>query len=372
MKVGMTLLPALLLCPVLSVMADSIRLKDGKILKGDVINDGPDGLLIEYFVTSTIKDQKLVSKDEIAMISVTPSDEKAFQDLGSLATPQTVLDTSFHDQLIEKKIPEYLKQYPYSRHLTELREDLRSLEAERARLRQGDRRIDGVWIEAAKIEADPYQFGAKIQFAEMKDQMQGRDPVGALKSYELLEKKYPASDVIPDAVDAALNEINLLQGKIGLANANFDIFEKRRQKTLANARADQAKELKDAMDKDAALAKKAMAEASADGSKFFPVFQNNKEALDALQALLTAEKARLIQLQKTPMREGIAASREVSRLLAEGKLKEAQDQLGLSQKLWPANMDNAKLKDQVDQSVKAQAEAAKKQIPSPSPSTSKP
>jgi hypothetical protein len=372
MKVGMTLLPALLICPVLSVMADSITLKDGKVLKGDVINDGPDGVLIEYFVTATIKDQKLVAKDEIATISVIPPDEKAFQDLGILATPKTVLDTSFHDQLIEKKIPEYLKQYPYSRHLTELREDLRSLEAERARLRQGDRRIDGTWIEAAKIEEHPYQFGAKIQFAEMKDQMQARDLVGALKSYELLEKKYPASDVIPDAVDAALGEINLLQGRIGQANANFDIFEKRRQKTLANARADQAKELKDAVEKDAALAKKAIAVASADGSKFFPVFQNNREALDALQELVTAEKTRLIQLQKTPMREGIAASKEASRLLAEGKPKEAQEQLTLSQKLWPANIENAKLKEQVDLSLKAQAETAKKQSPPASLSASKP
>ncbi len=363
MKFGITLLPALLLCPFFSVVADSITLKDGKILNGDVINDGPDGVLIEYFVTSTIKDQKLVAKDEIAMISVTPPDQKAFQDLGSLSTPRTVLDTSFHDQLIDKKIPAFIKQYPYSRHLTELREDLRSLEAERARLRQGDRRIDGTWIEAAKIEVDPYQFGAKIQFTEMKDRMEAKDPLGALQSYELLEKKYPASGVIPDAVDAALKSIDLLQERLGVAKVNFEIFEKRRQKTLTNAGADQAKELKDAMEKDAALAKKAMTAASADGSKFFPVFQNNREALDALQALVTAEKTRLIQLQKTSMREGIAAAGEASRLLSEGKLKEAQEQLELSQTLWPANIDNAKLKDQVDQSVKAQADAAKKQSP---------
>ena len=372
MKVGMILLPALILCPVLSVMADSITLKDGKVLKGDVINDGPDAVLIEYFVTSTIKDQKLVSKDEIATISMTPVDEKAFQDLGTLATPQTVLDTSFHDQLIETKIPAFIKQYPYSRHLTELREDLRSLEAERTRLRQGDRKIDGIWIEVATIESDPYQSGAKIQFAEMRGRMEAEEPVAALQSYAQLEKKYPASGVIPDAVDAALKAIDLLQQRLTLAKTNFDIFDKRRQKTLANARADQAKELKDAFEKDAALAKKAMAAASVDGSKFFPVFQNNREALDALQALVTAEKARLIQLQKTSMREGIAASGEASRLLAEGKLKEAQEQLDLSQKLWPANIENAKLKEQVDLSLKAQAETAKKQSPPASLSASKP
>jgi hypothetical protein len=72
------------------------------------------------------------------------------------------------------------------------------------------------------------------------------------------------------------------------------------------------------------------------------------------------------------MREGIAASKEASRLLAEGKPKEAQEQLTLSQKLWPANIENAKLKEQVDLSLKAQAETAKKQSPPASLSASKP
>ena len=97
------------------------------------------------------------------------------------------------------------------------------------------------------------------------------------------------------------------------------------------------------MDKDAALAKKAMATASADGSKFFPVFQNNREALDALQELVTAEKARLIQLQ-IPMHDSVVASRDAAQLLSSGSLKEARDQLASAEKLWPSNPEVLELK----------------------------
>lgn len=145
------------------VMADSITLKSGEQLKGDVINDGPDGILIDYYVTPTIRDQRLVVRDDIAKISVIPPDDKAYGELGSLASPATLLDTSFHDSLIEKKIPDFLSCYPYSKHLSELRARLASLAAERSRIREGDRKVEGTWYTHAELEADPYQTTAMLQ-----------------------------------------------------------------------------------------------------------------------------------------------------------------------------------------------------------------
>lgn len=343
------------------VLADSVTLKNGQEIKGDVISDGPEGVLIDYFVTATIKDQKLISKDDIARISVIPPDEKAYGELGNLTSPPTMLDTSFLDSLIEKKIPEYLAKYPYSRHLAELRNTLAQLEAERSRIRQGDRKIDGSWVTVSAIEEDPYQTTSKIRFASMKEKSQANDSVAALQAYELLEKAYPGSAVMPDAVDAALKQMDVLQEKLNQARINYDIIDRKRQKAMALAPADQAKEIKDALDKDAALAKSAMAASQADGSKFFPIFPNNKEALDSLYTLIDTERVRLIALQKIPMRDGINAIDEASRLVAAGKIQQAKDQLALSQKLWPANHDLSKLTSQIDQMTKAEAADGAKQ-----------
>ena len=340
-----------------TLRADVITLKDGREIKGEILNETPDAVLIEYYVTPTIKDQKFFSRDEIVHMVAIPADEKAFLAIGNLATPDTVLDTAFYDQLIDKKIPEFLGHYPYSKHLAELREDLHSLEEERSRVRLGDRRINGVWITAAQITADPYQSGAKIKFTEMKELATTNDCVSSLQSFELLEKEFPGSEVMPDAINLAQTQIDQLQEKLTLAKTNFEIIDKRRQKAISQAPADQAREIKDALENEKLEATNAQATATAAGSKFFPIFQNSKESMESLQTLIAAEKIRLTILQKIPMTEGMAASTQCARLVSEGKLKEAQDLLSQSQTLWPANIENSRLKLRLDDLAKSQAAA---------------
>ena len=365
-----------------TLRADLITLKDGREIKCEILSEKPDAVLIEYYVTPTIKDQRFYSRDEIAHMVAIPADEKAFLVIGNLATPETVLDTAFYDQLIDKKIPEFLGRYRYSKHLAELREDLHALDEERSRVRRGDRRINGVWITAAQIAADPYQSGAKIKFTEMKELAATNDSVSSLQSYELLEKEFPGAEVMPDAIVLAHTQIDQLQDKLTLAKTNFEIIDKRRQKAIALSPADQAREIKDALQNEKLEAANALATATADGSKFFPIFQNSKESMDSLQTLIAAEKIRLTTLQKIPMTEGMAASTQCARLVSEGKLKEAQDLLAQSQTLWPANIENSRLKLRLDDLAKSQAAATaaaavaaqaaaapKKPTPSPTPIT---
>jgi hypothetical protein len=337
------------------LVADTVILKDGTKIKGEILEEGTNSITIEYFATATIKDQKIVSKDEIEQIEKISPDQKAFEELGPLEAPLTVLDASFYDPLINRKLPNFIKKYPYSRHLPTVREKLKTLTEERDRVTSGARRLEGVWITSAEIAADPYQTGAATKYAVMKGVVASGNPVEALRTYELLEKTYPGSSVLPDAVDAAFKPLDQLQAQISVARANGEIAMKNMSNAIAAAPADQAKLFKDQAEREVSSIKAAIKTATADGSKFFPVFQNDKEALDALQALVTAERARLTQLQKSSMRDGIAVAKQGLNLIKGGKLKEAQEQLALSLKLWPANIDNTKLKEQADQLAKDQA-----------------
>ncbi len=350
--------------------ADSLLLKDGREFTGEIISDTPNEGVIEYFVTPTINDQKTVSREEIAKVVTVKEEEKLFLALGDRATPATVLDTSFYDPLIDKNIPEFIKRYPYSRHIAELREDLRSLTAERERVSQGERRIDGVWITAAQIAADPYQSRAKIQCAEIKLMALESDPLGALKEYEHLEASYPGARVMPQALDLALSQLDQLQGELVKPRSNFEIIDQERKKSLASAPADQAKEVKDSLAQEALTAKIAMANAAADGSKFFPIFPNSKEALDALQSLIISERARLTLLQAIPMRESLKTTQNAARLITLGQWKEAQAQLDIAAKSWPDNAEIAAFKKKIeeakklDEASKAAAAAASSASPS--------
>ena len=348
-------------------MADSLFLKDGTEIKGEVITDSPDSIVVEYFVTPTIKDQKTIPRDQISRMVTVTKDEKAYVDMGSRATPPTVLDTTFYDPLINNKIPEFIQQFPYSKHISELREDLRSLTAERERVSHGDRRIDGVWFKASQIASDPYQIGSKIRFYELKQLSSNDNPIGVLKAYELFENEFAGASMMPDALALACDQIQLLQGNLSTAKANFGIIDKQRQLRIATVRGDEAKEIKDALDRENLEAKAAIAKATKDGSKFFPIFPNNKDALDALQALLTSEKARLALLLAIPMRESLSATKEAAELIQAEKYKQAQEKLDVAAKLWPANAYIVTLRKKIEELTKP-VKSTPMPISSPAPS----
>jgi hypothetical protein len=158
---------------------------------------------------------------------------------------------------------------------------------------------------------------------------------------------------MPEAVELALARIDLLQDELSAAKANFAVIEKKRQNALSAARADQAKEIKDAIEQENVAFKAAKMNAEKDGTKFFNIFPNIKDALDALQAVANAEKIRLALLLQTPMRDSLVASRDAARLLSLGSLKEARDQLAAAEKLWPSNAEVVTLKKQLDDAAKA-------------------
>jgi hypothetical protein len=180
----------------------------------------------------------------------------------------------------------------------------------------------------------------------MKEFARNNDQVDCLRCFELLEKEYPGSAVMPEAVDLALARIALLQDELSAAKANFAVIEKKRQNALSAARADQAKEIKVAIEQENVAFKAAKMNAEKDGTKFFNIFPNVKEALDALQELVTAEKARLTKLQ-IPMHDSVVASRDAARLLSLGSLKEARDQLAAAEKLWPSNAEVVTIKSRL-------------------------
>ena len=295
------------------IFADTVFLKDGTQLKGEIIEDGPTGVTIEYFATPTIKDQRTVAKADVDRVEKNTPDQKDFKELGSLDTPATVTDTSFYDPLIDRKLPEFIAKYPNSALNSDACERLKTLTEERARVQKGDQRLDSVWISASEIAADPYQTGALVKFTYIKAASASNSPnssVEALKGYELLEKTYPGSAVMPDAVSLALQQLQQLQSQLATAKANGEIELKNISNAIASARADEAKNMKDAMAQYENNAKASMASATADGSKFFPIFQKSKESIATLQALVLAERARISQFPLSTMREGIAAAKE--------------------------------------------------------------
>jgi hypothetical protein len=326
---------ALSLVPLLVARADTLKLKNGQEIAGEIISKDGDAVLIEYRVTATIKDQRSIPKSEIDKIETVAEDQKSFSELGPMTPLPTLLDATAYDSLLERKIPQFLKAYSYSSHLAEIREKQAVLAGERDRVRRGDRKIDGVWITSEEMSADPVQNGARVRLAQMKLAAAAGDPVASLQSYELLEKEFPGSDAMAEAVPFALKQLSQLQTKINAARSTYDINEKARLAALAAAPGDQKKEMNVLRERDLASAASAKQSAETTGAKFFAVFPGIKDSLDALQAIVNSEHDRLLTLSKTPMAESVADCAAAAKLLASGNAVAAKEKLASAEKLWP-------------------------------------
>ena len=60
-------------------MADSIKLKNGTILEGKILEETPDSIKIEYNLTKSIKDIKTIKRSDAVEISKEAEDEKALK-----------------------------------------------------------------------------------------------------------------------------------------------------------------------------------------------------------------------------------------------------------------------------------------------------
>lgn len=336
-------------CSTLPLRADILELKNGEKLKGEILSKDGDTVLMEYYVTATIKDQKSVPKSEIERIVTVSEDEKAFRELGGMEPFPTVLDATVYDSLIDRKSPQFEKAYPYSSHLGVVREKVAVLVAERDRLRKGDRKIDGTWITAADLSTDPYQNGARVRLAQMKLSAASGDPSASLQSYELLEKEFPGSDAMAQALPLALAQMSQLQSLINEVRGTFDVKEKARLAAIAAAPADQAKEMKAMHDREVAASAAAQKAGQDTGSKFFAVFAGVKESIDALQNLLNSEHDRLVTLSKTPMAECVADCAAAAKLQAGGNSVAAKDKLAAADKLWPQCASIATIRKRIEE-----------------------
>ncbi len=349
------------MAPVIAILslaisrADTITFKDGSEITGVIVSESSDQIVIDCFASSASKDLKKIPAGKIAGIKKAREDENAFLELGDLSSPQTLTDVAVYDVLLETTIPGYIAKYPYSRNVQKLRDIATRCELERKRLLAGDRKIDGTWFSSEQIKNDPAKFETSLaalqlkndpmqleaakQFDEMKEKAQKDDCVGALKTYELLERDYPGSRVLPDAVTLAKQQMEVLQQKIGMAKDNFDVFEKRRQLALASAKPEEAKEMKDALENEVVTSKEEIESASKDGTKFFPLFQNSKDAIKSLQDVLISERKRISLLSVGPMRQSLAYTKEARLKLDAGETAGAKSFLSQAQSSWDKNAE---------------------------------
>jgi hypothetical protein len=158
-----------------TAFADTIKLKNGTVLEGDIISEDETQLtLVVVFASGTISSQEVIRKTDIAeVIRLTP-EQKTERDMGAAyeRLKKYQLDVrksgpvNYYDQVINGVFLHFLQQYPNSPYTNEVESKIFQWQAERDKVAAGFGKWDGQWMEASEAAKLAEQARAQLRLEQ--------------------------------------------------------------------------------------------------------------------------------------------------------------------------------------------------------------
>lgn len=191
MKSGVFILTlAILLGGAIGAYADVIELKSGEVIEGKITLTSGTQVVIEVQVSSSIKEERVVEKADIARMDQKKPDEEAFLVIKDIGSPATVASAQEYADLINGQLKPFLKKFPNSPHAPDVRKMVEVLEADRARVEGGELRVDGRWISREEYIGNLFYYDAFFRLRDLQALTDKGDLPGALNAYFEFEKEY--------------------------------------------------------------------------------------------------------------------------------------------------------------------------------------
>ena len=173
-----------------NLSADSIKLKNGTVLEGKIVEETTESITIEYKVTKSINDIKTVKRSDVLEIQKESEDEKAFKKLNGILPTDDLLNAEEYDEIINGPLTEFLNNFPASKHKGKVQEVVDELKKEKALIESGSVKLNGNWISPEEAAKDNYNHSARIVFARMQTMSKKGNFQEAFNYFEELQNKF--------------------------------------------------------------------------------------------------------------------------------------------------------------------------------------
>jgi ABC-type transporter Mla MlaB component len=160
------------LCLVLVLLAgaaraDTVELKDGTKIEGDIIGETDTNFTIEVAqARGTILNSQTIAKSDIAGVTRVSEEDRDYREsLKSTLNADVNYTVARYDQVIEGVFRKFLAQYPASVHAGDVTSRLAQWQEERDKTAAGLIKINGAWLSAEQLD----RFGSQaraIQYAK--------------------------------------------------------------------------------------------------------------------------------------------------------------------------------------------------------------
>jgi hypothetical protein len=221
---------------------DTFTLKSGEKIAGNILSETDKEITVQIAVTATIKDERVIKKADIVGVEKIAPDEQAWPALKALALGEESLELADYTQVITK-LGAFASLYPQSTHAAEAKTKLGLFEAEKNRIEAGERKIAGKWLSSEQAEQEKVQIGGSIMLSRMKRFAAAAQYPEAMNMFDVLEKNYPGTAAMPDAIEIARQAVPALKLAAEQRQVQIKQFAAESAARLANAKGPERQQL---------------------------------------------------------------------------------------------------------------------------------
>ena len=338
--------------------AETVTLATGEKVEGKITSETETEVTLEIKVSSSIKDERVIARKDIAKIEKVSPEDTAFQEIGKFKIdPQSSLSPEGYDRIIGA-LKDFQASYPASAHLAEVKQTLANFQAEKTRVAAGEVKFFGKWLsrdEAAKLKI---QIDGRQTFDAMKYQTARQDWSGALNTFDVIERKYSTARIYPDAVDLAVQILTNLQRQVAEQQKMVAYNQDQFKQTLAMAKPEDLQKIREGDKREQDQYAAAIAAAKKSGAKWGPIIPRSPESLNAVQAAIPGELTRLKALPAQKMHASVGLVDDAQAALGSGRTDSVESLIAEALKAWPQNEEAIRCKTEIGSLKKAKIAAA--------------
>ena len=326
---------ALLSATALLGRGDIITLKSGEKIDGRILSETSAELKIEV-KSGGIVDERTVAKSDVAKVEKASADGVAWQPLKTLQPGANSLPAGQYDRVIGP-LRSFVTQFPQSPHAADAQKALTAFEEEKKRVDSGELKLSGKWISKEEVQKERYQINALVALNHLREQQARGDVIGALNTFDVIERDYPGSRAYPDAVEAVLRILPAVKAQAAARMAALPAEKETQEKAIAAALEPSKSEMKAAGERERAMNEQLVAAAKTQGANWPPFLPKSEEAMRMIADRATNEGTRLAGLNIGNFRQSIQLAEKARQSLAAKELQAAEETLNQAQALWDAN-----------------------------------
>lgn len=363
-RISAAFLP-IVLCLCSALYADTVTLKSGEKLEGKILTETDAEVTMSVQITATIKDERVVKREDIAKVDKVQPDEEAWAALASIAPGTESLERDEYDRA-RTALGYFTSTFPKSPHAALAQSRLDQFTAEQVRVSVGEVKLNGQWLPKDKVQEERIQIAGKILLNRMKRAAAAGQLSEAMANFDQMEKSFAGSLSFPEAVELGRRVLLTLRAAVEQRQAALKRrVEDEKQRLLTSKGADHA-QLDEMIKKERITTEATLAASERAGVKWLPLQPANERSLSALMSRVNTETTRLNGLRLEKMEESAKASQEAATALASGNLDAAEKALKEALSAWPENELAKRTQVKLTDAKKA-ASAPKPATPTPAP-----